>query len=117
MKLLFCLICRDIFNLSSEHKTCKCGRAEGIYINDIDAVHNGGIPLGIANTSFIDAIINQPENGQGKEFTAFVIPKDCPTFKEDRPAVLKRVPIAERIPNAESARSSGLGGSQKSHRR
>jgi hypothetical protein len=116
MKLLFCLICRDIFNLSSAHKACQCGRVEGMYINDVDAVYSGGVPLGIANTSFIDAVIKQPENGLGKEFTAFVIPKDCPTFKEDRPAVLKRVPIAERIQDAKPAFASNVDGRQKSHR-
>jgi hypothetical protein len=38
------------------------------------------IPLGIANSSLAKAVRNRPETGQGFEFTAFVIPRECPTI-------------------------------------
>jgi len=40
------------------------------------------ITIGFANSSLIKAINNQPLNGMGENFTAFVIPKICPTFKQ-----------------------------------
>lgn len=43
------------------------------------------MPLGIANSSFIDALKNQPEEGMGKRFEAFVIPKQCPTLRKIEP--------------------------------
>jgi hypothetical protein len=89
MKLLYCrvLTCGDIVRLSCTERTCTCGRTKGRYLSDgIHAVYSGdyAVPLGIANESLEAAIAAQPEQGEGKEFTAFVIPKDCPTFhKED----------------------------------
>jgi hypothetical protein len=34
------------------------------------------------NFSLAAAISAQPQSGQGKEFKAFIIPKECPTFKK-----------------------------------
>lgn len=82
MKLLLCEECSDIFNLSFEEKSCSCGKAKGQYLDEINAVYSGGIPLGFANTTFVRAILQRPESGAGKEFVAFVIPVDCPTFKK-----------------------------------
>lgn len=81
MKLLLCHECGDVFNLKSEVKTCSCGQTRGQYTDDLNAVYDGGIPLGFANSSFLEAVIAQPESGLGKEFTAFVIPRECSTFK------------------------------------
>nr|WP_259547367.1 hypothetical protein [Heyndrickxia oleronia] len=38
------------------------------------------MPIGISNPSLKEAVLNQPEIGMGKEFTAFTIPRNCPTF-------------------------------------
>ena len=35
------------------------------------------VPVGINNTSFARAINDQPSACVGREFTAFVIPKEC----------------------------------------
>ena len=86
MKLLLCEECGDVFNLKSEAKTCGCGHTRGQYVDDLNAVYDGGIPLGFANSSFLAAVIKQPASGRGKEFTAFVIPRECPTFKNGAPA-------------------------------
>lgn len=81
MKLLLCQDCGDVFNLKREVKTCGCGKTRGQYTDDLNAVYSGGIPLGFANSTFLEAVLRQPESGMGKEFTAFVIPHECPTFK------------------------------------
>ncbi|MGJ9458513.1 hypothetical protein [Oceanobacillus sp. CF4.6] len=87
MKLLLCLECGDLFNLDYSIKKCSCGKVEGKYIDNINAVYKGGVavPMGISNPSLLEAIRNQPEKGMGEEFTAFTIPKKCPTFiKQDQ---------------------------------
>ena len=49
--------------------------------NCVHASYSGpGVPLGFANGSFTEALADQPQTGWGREFTAFVIEKDCPTF-------------------------------------
>ncbi len=88
MKLLLCKNCQDVIRLVQEEvRTCRCGKVSGKYINDLDAIYSGddAIPLGFANSTLVEAIVNQPEgNGLGKEFTAFVIPKKCSTFVKVR---------------------------------
>lgn len=82
MKLLLCLECNDIFNLDLKMKKCSCGKTKGQYIDNLSAIYEGdsAIPIGISNPSLKEAILNQPDDGMGKEFTAFTIPKVCPTF-------------------------------------
>lgn len=82
MKLLMCLECNDIFNLDLSEKSCRCGRSKGKYINQQLAEYTGksAVPLGFSNPSLIQAIKEQPKEGMGKEFAAFVIPKNCKTF-------------------------------------
>ena len=85
MKLLLCLVCQDIIRLQREIRQCKCGLVEGHYLADgINAEYSGdnAIPIGFANISFVKAINSQPENGPGREFTAFVIPKHCCSMKK-----------------------------------
>lgn len=85
MKLLLCNKCVDIFNLTDEEKTCKCGITKGRYINMIDAVYSGNCtPLGIDNSSFHKALLNRPKDGIGVAFNAFVIPEECKTFKKEK---------------------------------
>jgi hypothetical protein len=83
MKLLYCPSCDDVFKLDYQPRICKCGDVIGHYFEDgLTAVYSkNGIPLGFNNSSLIEAINNQPESGMGKNFTAFVIPKQCPTMR------------------------------------
>ena len=82
MKLLFCNTCKDIVKLTKTTSTCRCGATGGHYKEDgLNAVYYGpAIPLGFTNDTFIDAIRNQPEYGDGYRYTSFVIPKVCPTM-------------------------------------
>jgi hypothetical protein len=84
MKLLLCSECNDIFNLTLQEKSCSCGKTKGKYLPDmLHAIYQGsGIPIGFNNKSFILAMTFQPEQGMGEEFSAFVIPKNCETFKK-----------------------------------
>ncbi len=82
MKLLHCNTCQDIFSLSYTTKTCHCGESGGHYEADgLNATYYGNAtPLGFTNSSFNHARERQPQFGAGFEFTAFVIPKVCPTM-------------------------------------
>jgi hypothetical protein len=80
MKLLLCEKCNDIFKLDLTLRQCKCGAVKGKYLDEINAVYSGGYPIGFSNPSLVKALLNQPERGLGSNFTAFVIPKDCPTM-------------------------------------
>ncbi len=83
MKLLLCKDCQDILRLINIKRTCKCGKVGGKYTDTINAVYFGemAVPIGFANSTLVKAVNQQPENGMGECFTAFVIPKICPTFK------------------------------------
>lgn len=59
MKLIVCDKCSDVFKLSHEMRTCKCGHCKGRYVNDIEAETNGnGFALAIDNESLVNAIQN-----------------------------------------------------------
>ena len=83
MKLLLCKKCQDIIRLIDVKRTCKCGKIGGRDIDDINAVYFGkmAVPIGFENGTLVKAVHNQPKNGMGKNFTAFVIPKICSTYK------------------------------------
>ena len=83
MKLIMCRRCHDIVRLRSFKKRCSCGRAWGQYTGAVLAIYGGvgTIPLGITNDSLEDAIAAQPEVGNGRLFTAFVIPRKCYTME------------------------------------
>lgn len=84
MKLLYCKSCHDLVALIvNEVRVCRCGNSQGVYTDNINAVYHGerAVPLGITNDSFFAAMDRQPAEGRGETFTAFVIPKSCPTFK------------------------------------
>ena len=81
MKLLYCPKCDDVFKLAYAKRSCKCGKVSGKYLLDgLQAVYTGGVPLGFANSSLLIAIKNQRPGGLGREFIAFVIPKNCATM-------------------------------------
>ena len=86
MKLIFCTNCYDVFNLRYEMKTCSCKKSAGRYRSELDAEIEGehALPLGFENKSFMVAIKNQPSEGMGKRFEAFVIPKKVLTIKRKR---------------------------------
>lgn len=81
MKLIYCNNCRDVIQLTKTTNTCQCGESGGHYKEDgLNAVIHGNCkPLGFTNSSFSYALSVQPEHGAGYKFTAFVIPKVCPT--------------------------------------
>lgn len=80
MKLIFCPECQDVVRLHSKVRSCECRASHGKYIDPVNAVIGGrAIPLGIANSSLARSLRRQPETGTGEPFTAFVIPKVCPT--------------------------------------
>ena len=84
MKLLLCKDCQDIFKLNYDKRTCKCGKVAGKYIDKLNAIYSGenAIPIGFSNPTLVDAVINQPNQGMGKDFIAFVIPKNVNTLKK-----------------------------------
>lgn len=59
MKLLFCPVCGDIFNLQLHLKSCSCGMVKGLYIDYANAEVNGkGVSLAMGNGSLDMAIMN-----------------------------------------------------------
>lgn len=87
MKLLMCLDCMDIFNLTYKDKFCGCGKTKGKYTDNLNAEYSGNAqPIGFANGSFRQAYQEQKlenkmrslksksECCKGVEFTAFFIP-------------------------------------------
>lgn len=88
MKLIHCNKCYDVMALRFESRSCYCGESGGRYEPDgLNAVFWGpALPLGFANASFSDALQNQPEAEErwGRRFEAFVIEKDCATFKKEK---------------------------------
>lgn len=93
MKLIYCPACEDIVLLMMWTRKCLCGGSGGRYLNeDVALLHGKAIPLGIHNTGFADALKNQPQEGQGSEFPAFVIPKQCDTVRYTSPDDFKEPP-------------------------
>ena len=83
MKLLLCRECGDIFNLTKERKSCSCGITSGMYIDNLNAEHSGGIPVCIENKSFIQALRTRPTRGSGPEFKGWIPPRICRTIKQN----------------------------------
>ena len=85
MKLILCKNCQDVVRLmQDEERFCKCGKSSGKYTDELNAWYKGGefvVPLGFANGSLVKALHNQPKEGLGENFSAFVIPEICDTFK------------------------------------
>ena len=80
MKLIRCLVCKDVMSLRSHRRSCLCGESWGRYIDD-EVVEVGGktIVVAFAGSSFATALRNQPDEGEGRRFIAFVLPKKCNT--------------------------------------
>lgn len=79
MKLLYCDICGDIFNLTGDRvKSCVCGAVKGVYINQRDAIVNGkGHSIAIGNGSFHSAIMNKYRLEQDKGGNRSKYQTDC----------------------------------------
>ena len=65
MKLLFCLECQDLVRLSTERRTCRCGRAWGQYLEDhrTTVQTRNSLSLGLAGPDFdraLQAFIDRP---------------------------------------------------------
>ena len=84
MKLLLCRKCGDVFSMLTDcMRECLCGASIGGYTDDLNAEYSGpAIPIGFANDSFTGALRRQPKKSPGERFTAFVIERDCPTFRK-----------------------------------
>lgn len=87
MKLLRCHNCHAVFSLGLDTRDCPdCGKCGGRYLDNFDAIWWGdAVPLGFANGSFTEALRHQPETGPGRIFEAFIIEKNCPTFRQEEP--------------------------------
>jgi hypothetical protein len=91
MKLVYCEICHDIFNLKFKTKTCECGNVAGKYIDNKVAeiyIREGGTayPLGISNHSFARQLKNQKEkkvhdSKWGDIFESFFVPQLASTIR------------------------------------
>jgi hypothetical protein len=102
MKLICCVKCNQVFNLSFDYKECDGGHGGGQYIDNLNAKVWGDLTnifvLGFANTSLASALRNQLEHGdqapdfyyagkmtpKGREFTAFVIPEAADSVERVR---------------------------------
>lgn len=86
MKLIFCPLCQDVVKLRlQEKRTCVCGSSWGQYTDFLHATIGGeAIPIGFANSSFVRALSERPDSGWGRNFEAFVIPKECDTIKIEK---------------------------------
>lgn len=100
MKLLLCIECDSIFNLSPlKEKTCDCGKTKGRYLDAINAEIEGpGIPLGFSNSNFPAALRseltdleNKKEKQFGTDFSAFVIPWNARSIKHRGLEKLKEI--------------------------
>lgn len=92
MKLLMCLNCGDIFNLTSNVKSCRCGNSSGRYVDNLNVEIKGNCKaIGFANQKFINAyqlqkIEDEAQSGKpvccnGVPFDAFFIPESLTSVK------------------------------------
>ena len=86
MKLLLCKGCQDIVRpLIGKERSCECGACTIVGHHDnVTVVYSGekAVLIGFKNSSLIHAVANQPQNGMGKDFVAFVLPKNCASVKK-----------------------------------
>lgn len=93
MKLLFCLVCRDMVSIRVDReRTCICGQCKAIcdQDDDVSVTYSGpALLLGFKNSEMTQAMKDQIEHGdaglkpmgfpyanelQGRQFTGFVLP-------------------------------------------
>jgi len=90
VKLLLCPECSTVFNLTYELKTCKCGKCMGKYLEDEYSRTHGiaefagdCFPIVFKNDSLVDALQNQPKDGRGVEFIAFIASDESILFRRN----------------------------------
>lgn len=72
---------------------CSCGASWGRYLDQQNAEVGGfAVPLGFDNRALSSALDNRPLMGAGKRFDAFVIPKECESIKQLKPAKIPLTP-------------------------
>jgi len=83
MKLILCPRCHDVVRLWDTIRRCSCGDSAGYYEADgvTARIYGSAIPVGFGNSSFYDAVRNRPMTGAGREFVAFIIPRECQNVK------------------------------------
>ena len=83
MKLLYCNDCQDVIRIYKTTSSCLCGDSGGHYKEDgFNIVIYGPCKtIGFKNDEFSSALENQPKFGNGREFTSYVIPVNCPTVE------------------------------------
>jgi len=92
MKLLFCLVCRDMVSIRVDReRTCICGQCKAVCDqDDVSVTYSGpALVLGFKNSEMTQSMRDQIEHGdsvlkpmgfpygrelQGHRFTAFVLP-------------------------------------------
>lgn len=92
MKLLFCLVCRDMVSIRVDReRTCICGQCKAICDqDDVSVTYSGpALLLGFKNSEMTQSMRDQIEHGdtglkpmgfpyahelQGRQFTGFVLP-------------------------------------------
>jgi hypothetical protein len=103
VKLVLCVKCWDVFKLARvKWRFCGCKLSYGKYREDgINAEYGGPCaPLGMANGSLAHAVMHQPDDGLGREFEAFVIPKECPTMKR-----ITQYPVIDELAELKAAQT------------
>ncbi len=86
MKLFLCRHCQDVVKLTRHTRFCECGKSWATLGHDqLYGEYNGkAVPLGFDNRSLALAVKHQPATHPlGLGFTAFVVPKQCETFKRE----------------------------------
>lgn len=95
VKLLLCVVCNQIFNLSHTYAECRGAHGGGQYVDEVNAQVWGDrekiFVLGFANGSLVSALREQIQDGDldekmrygggfetvGRDFTAFIIPESA----------------------------------------
>ena len=80
MKLIICIECDAIINLSLHLKSCTCGDSGGHYIDSNNAIIYGPcIAIGINNESFSSALPGR-NLAKGIDFKAWIMGNECLTI-------------------------------------
>ncbi len=76
MKLLFCTDCGDVRKINIGETFCLCKKTAARYLDNLYVEWNGnGRLIGFKNSEFRSVV----ENNNNENFTAFILPKECPT--------------------------------------
>ena len=81
MKFVLCSKCSDVFKLSSEVRSCRCGLSQGRYLEDnLHAeINMAAIPIGLSNRSLLEAMRGYATNkSMDRKVDAWVFRVDEP---------------------------------------